>query len=120
MIKTNALIIFTLIFLQNLSFSQQFEWGKSQEIIYDLNPEFLNYVSTVDNQGNVYFAGLKASQEVYLQNAYGDSFFIKYDPDGNELTNQLLAGAAIIKNIATDHDNNILIAGMNRSTNARE
>lgn len=92
--------------------SQEFVWGNSQEIDFDFNPEYLNYSLAVNSQGDIFQAGLKTFSSNYIIEAYGDNFFLKYDPSGNLLFSKLFEGECIITNMTCDNANNVLLVGM--------
>lgn len=95
--------------------AQNFVWGTSQEIEFDFNPELLNYVTTVNAAGDVYYAGLKTYSNNYNSEAYGDNFFAKYDRFGDQKFFKIFSGDCIVKNITSDLDNNIYVVGSLRS-----
>jgi len=119
-LKTHLLYYFTLIGLTVLInpthiHAQNFVWGTSQEIEFDFNPELLNYVSTVNAAGDVYYSGLKSFSNNYNSEAYGDNFFAKYDRFGEQKFFKIFSGDCIVKNITSDLDNNIYVVGGLRS-----
>ena len=95
--------------------SQNFVWATSQEIDYDFNPEMLNYVTTVNPAGDVYYAGLKTYANNYNLEAFGDNFFAKYDRYGEQKFFKIFSGDCIVKNITSDLDNYIYVVGSLRS-----
>jgi len=119
-LKTQLQFYFTLIglillFNPNHLHAQNFVWGTSQEIEYDFNPELLNYVTTVNPAGDVYYAGLKTFSNNFNSEAYGDNFFAKYDRFGEQKFFKIFSGDCIVKNITSDLDNNIYVVGSMRS-----
>lgn len=92
--------------------AQNFAWGTSQEIDFDLNPELLNYVTTANHAGDVYYGGLKTYAENLSGQAYGDNFFAKYDPYGEQKFYKVFTGHCILKNMCSDLENNIYVVGM--------
>ncbi len=95
--------------------AQTFEWAVAEDIEFELNPEFLNYSVTTDGWGYVYYAGLKTYAATFGSNAFGESFFVKYDANGSQMFHKLMAGQSIIANLASDHQNNIVMTGMMRT-----
>jgi WD40 repeat protein len=108
-------ILFAAFLSPAYTLAQTFEWGVAEEIEFDLNPEFLNYSVATDTSGCVYYAGLKTYAASFGSNAFGESFFAKYDPDGSQLLHKLIAGQTVITNLDSDHQNNIIMTGMMRS-----
>lgn len=95
--------------------AQTFEWAVAEDIEFELNPELLNYSVTTDTWGYVYYAGLKTYAASFSSNAFGESFFAKYDANGSQLFHKLMAGQSAVTNLASDHQNNIVMTGMMRT-----
>ena len=95
--------------------AQTFEWAVAEDIEFELNPESLNYAVTADVWGNVYYAGLKTYAASYGSNAFGESFFTKYDGNGGQIFHKLMAGQSVITNLESDLQNNIAMTGMMRT-----
>lgn len=95
--------------------AQTFEWAVAEDIDFELNPESLNYAVTADVWGYVYYAGLKTYAASYGSNAFGESFFTKYDDNGGQIFHKLLAGQSVVTNLESDHQNNIVMTGLMRT-----
>jgi hypothetical protein len=116
--KSIAHILFTILLLGASLWpakAQTFDWAVAEDIEFDLNPEFLNYAVTADVWGYVYYAGLKTYGTSYGSNAFGESFFVKYDPNGSQMFHKLIAGQTVITSLASDRQNNIIMTGMMRT-----
>lgn len=118
--KSFAHILFTAILFATClwpasTHAQTFDWAVAEDIEFELNPEFLNYAVTTDVWGYVYYAGLKTYAASYGSNAFGESFFAKYDANGSQMFHKLIAGQTVITNLASDRQNNIIVTGMMRT-----
>ena len=69
----------------------------------------------ITGNGNVYAAGqfnqMIATDEIFLEPVAQDSYLIKYDKAGKVLWNISLAGAATIKAVVADAEENVYITG---------
>jgi hypothetical protein len=101
--------LLALLFIVHAAYSQTFEWLKTPEITFDANPDNLGYNVTTDNAGNVYMAGFKENQFLY-NDVLGKVAINKYDSAGNELYTKIIDGNAIIYDMVTDSDGNLLLA----------
>ncbi|MGK4568211.1 T9SS type A sorting domain-containing protein [Flavobacterium sp. 3HN19-14] len=78
-------------------------------ITFDANPDNLGYSVATDNSGNVYMAGFQENQYLY-NDVFGKVAIHKYDSAGNEQYTKLIDGNAIIYDMVTDNEGNLVIA----------
>jgi len=100
---------FTILLFASGLYAQNFEWLKTPDITLSMNPDMVSYSTACDPAGNVYYAGFKENAFPY-SDILGDLFYNKYDANGNLLFSKTITGRAIIQNMISDKDGNIIIA----------
>jgi len=89
--------------------TQTFEWVKTPGITSTLNPVNLGYSTVADPFGDVYFAGYK-DNPVLHGHVFGHVFYNKYTQNGELLFSKTFVGVAILNQMVTDSEGNILLA----------
>jgi hypothetical protein len=90
--------------------SQTPEWIHGRDINYSMNPEILNYTLASSPDGNIWYAGLKNYIQPY-NDALGDLFISLVDKDGNVLEDYEITGSMVIRDMKTDEDGFLYLAG---------
>lgn len=89
-----------------------YEWAKITEVGFFNNPDYVEYLTDLDSEGNVYLSGYKENGIVYGTHLLGDIFLSKYDSEGQLLFTKTFQGDAQLFNMKTDFSGNVyLIAG---------
>lgn len=104
--KLLTLFLFSTSFM---AISQTFEWVKTPEAEISVNPNNLGYSTVVDPSGNVYMGGFKDNHTIYTE-LFGNLFYHKYDADGVLLFSKTFSGKAVLNQMVTDSQGNILVA----------
>lgn len=103
-------LILSLICLSGLlSQAQTFQWLQTPPINYELNPDMIGYVNTIDSSGNIYFAGYKDNHYNYGADMMGDVMYNKYDTTGQLLFSKTFTGNLTIYSMISDNQGNIIV-----------
>jgi hypothetical protein len=94
--------------------AQTFEWLKTVPIDYEYNPDMIKYSTTTDQNGDVYFFGLKEFSLFYNE-AMGSLFLKKYNSAGDLLWDKTITGEAETKGIYSDNSGGIFLYGESHS-----
>ena len=89
--------------------SQTFEWVKTPTAEINVNPQSLGYSTVVDPSGNVYLSGYKDNPTIHTE-LFGSLFYIKYNANGEVLFTKAINGTAVLNQMETDSQGNILLA----------
>lgn len=103
------ILFFLVLLFPVVAPAQQFQWLQTSPIDFDMNPDYIGYVTDTDAGGNAYIAGFKENAVAYGSDILGNLYLNKYDPDGLLLFSKTLAGNATIYQVETDADGNILL-----------
>jgi hypothetical protein len=107
--KTYILILLALVGSISAK-TQTFTWIDGEETGYNLNPSAVNYAVCVAPDQTVWFGGLKEKfTNYYLM--MGNNFLIRYDDQGNRVSNYLINGSLDISAMKCDSAGHLFIAG---------
>src|SRR5690606_21938640 len=110
-IKLCAMLMLVALWAQ-AQVEANYEWTKITEVGFFNNPDFVEYLTDLDNEGNVYLTGYKENGIIYGVNILGDIFLNKYDSEGELLFTKTFFGDAQVFNMKTDFSGNVyLIVG---------
>jgi hypothetical protein len=110
MISRNIIAMLLAMIYNGYTHAQNFEWVTGRDINYSMNPGNLNFSVATDPAGNIWLSGMKEFIQSY-QSAMGNLFLSRYDAGGNLLDDYEITGSALLKDITTDENGNIYLAG---------
>jgi hypothetical protein len=84
-----------------------YEWLRIPTVNVDINASYIDYITALDPDGNVYLSGYKENGFVYGVDAFGDVFLNKYTSDGELLSSTNIHGEAAIFDLKVDHSGNL-------------
>lgn len=113
MCKIKLCVILMLVALwAQAQVEANYEWTKITEVGFFNNPDFVEYLTDLDSEGNIYLTGHKENGFVYGTHLLGDIFLSKYDSEGQLLFTKTFQGDAQLFNMKTDFSGNVyLIVG---------
>lgn len=103
-------LLFLVLPIVLIGKSQTFEWLKTASLDYSYNPDMIQYSTTTDPEGNIYFFGLQEFVLFYNE-AMGSQFLKKYSPAGELLWNKTVSGEGLASGIYADNSGGIYIYG---------
>ncbi|MFA7445339.1 MAG: T9SS type A sorting domain-containing protein [Flavobacteriaceae bacterium] len=110
-IKLCALLIF-FVWGAQAQIEANYEWAEMTEIGTLTNPDYTEYITDIDSEGNVYLTGYKENGIIYGIHILGDIFLRKYDSEGQLLFTKNFLGDAQVFNMKADFSGNVyLLAG---------
>src|SRR5690606_27312968 len=114
MCKIKLCVILMLVALwAQAQVEANYEWTKITEVGFFNNPDFVEYLTDLDSEGNIYLTGHKENGFVYGTHLLGDIFLSKYDSEGQLLFTKTFQGDAQLFNMNTDCAGNVyLIVGV--------
>ncbi len=103
-------LLFALLFISNISFTQTYQWVKHNTINLTSSPDNALFPSSTDASGNIITGSLNLTAP--STNYYGNIILRKFNNAGTQVISKLMTGKAIISGIETDGSDNIYFWGL--------
>lgn len=106
--KKNYILTLTLLLSLGLH-AQTFEWLRTPNITFNMNPAMISYPTASDHLGNTYLCGFKDNATPYTD-IFGNLALYKYDAVGTLVSTKNITGNVHAYKLVTDNAGNLYMA----------